>query len=312
MRKRILLILFGILLLVVNYASGQADVSTNTHWYNRGIYNPASIARDGYIYFFSNVRNQWIGIDGAPKVYNFQASGFSDKYSSAFGISLIRDDIGITTAFNPTLQYAYRISLNEEWNLALGLSAGVYTRNIRASAYEAEIVNDPALTYVDEHCFSPDGNTGIEFQGKHFLFGMSATHLFSVWKADNLFLVSNHRYAYALYRNSNSELFNITTGLQVANRRNLTVVEGTAILRIKRPTGLIKGPSELFDLGLTVRSVKQLTLLTGINITSDLRIGYTYDFNFSNTVNGGGTHEILLEYRIPLKVNRNTGFLWYD
>lgn len=312
MKNKINLIVFGILLLSGLYANGQADISTTTHWYNRSIYNPASIARDGYIYFFSNVRKQWIEIDGSPTVNNFHASGYSEKLQSAFGVSFIRDDIGVTTALNPTLQYAYRVDLTDDWKMSMGLSAGIYTRNVRASAFEAEISNDAALFYVDEHYFSPDANVGAELQGKYFLFGMSTSHLFSLWKADDLFLISNHRYAYVFYRNSDSELYNITAGIQVANRRNLTVVEGTAIVRFKRPTGLIKGPSEIFDLGLTFRSVKQLTFLTGINITSDLRIGYTYDFNFSNTIYSGGTHEILLEYRIPLKLSRNTGYKWYD
>jgi len=312
MKKQIISIIYVVFLLIANCAWGQADIAITTHWYNRAVYNPASIAREGYIYLFSNARKQWTGIDGSPSVYNIQGSGYSEKLHSAFGISLIRDEIGVTTVFNPTLQYAYSVGLNENWKLALGLSSGIYTRNVRASEYEAEIISDPLLDYSDQRYISPDANVGVELQGIHFLCGVSSTHLFSLWKADDLFLISNHRYAYVIYRNNNSELYNLTAGLQVANRRNLTVVEGTAIMRFKRPTGLIGGPSELFDLGFTYRSVKQLTIITGINITSDLRLGYTYDFNFSHTLNGGGTHEILLEYRIPLKVSRNTGYLWYD
>lgn len=312
MKKHPRFILAGILVVFKLVAFGQTDIGTTSHWYNRANFNPASIARDGYIYFFSNVRNQWMGIEGAPSVYNFQTSGYSDKYNSAWGISLIRDDIGITTALNPTLQYAYRVELKKEMKLSFGLSAGVYSRKIRASEYEPENMNDPILDYTDEKYSLPDGNIGLELQAEHFIYGLSVTHLFSVWKPDELFLISNHQYAYALYKNSDSELYNITAGLQVINRRNLTLAEATTIIRIKRPTGLIKGPSELFDIGLTVRTVKQATLISGLNITPNLRMGYTYDFNFSNTVNGFGTHEIILEYRIPLKVNRDTGFDWYN
>ncbi len=310
--KQIGYIIAGILLLSGIQSFGQTEISSTTHWYNRASFNPAFIAREGYIYFFSNVRKQWVGIDGSPTVYNIQASGFSDLHQSAYGISLIRDDIGITSALNPTLQYAYRVGLKDDWYLSLGLSAGVYTRKVRASAYEAENINDPVLDYADERFTSPDASVGAELQSRYLICGISSTHLFSLWKADDLFLISNHRYAYAIYRNSNSELYNFTGGIQVANRKNLTVVEGTAIVRFKRPTGLIKGPSELFDLGFSVRSVKQLTLISGINITSNMRLGYTYDFNFSNTITGYGTHEILFEYRIPLNVSNDTGFYWYD
>jgi len=310
--NRIGYIVAGILFLSGIKIFGQTEISSTTHWYNRANYNPASIAREGYIYTFSNVRKQWVGVDGSPTVYNIQASGYSDFRQSALGISVIRDDVGVTSAFNPTVQYAYLITLKDEWKLSLGLSAGVYSRKVRGSEYEAEVVNDPVLDYTDERFTSPDAHVGAELQWKYLIAGISTTHLFSLWKADDLFLISNHRYAYAIYRNSNSELYNFTGGIQVSNRKNLTVVEGTAIIRFKRPTGLIKGPTELFDIGISYRSVKQLTLLTGINITSNMRVGYTYDFNFSNTINGGGTHEILLEYRIPLNVSEDNGFYWYD
>lgn len=308
--KRVLIA--GILLLFQLSVRAQADIYTSSHWYNRANYNPASIARPNYVYFFSNVRKQWVGIDGAPKVYNIQASGFSEKYNSAFGLSLIRDEIGLTTALNPSLQYAYRVGLSEKLNLALGLSAGVYTRRINTSAYQADIIDDPALDYSDEKYFSPDANFGLELQSNHFIFGLSATHLFSIWKPDDKFLITNHNYAYALYKNADSELFNFTTGIQVINRSNLTVVEGTAIIRIKRPTGLQKGPVELFDLGLTLRTSSQFTAITGINITRNLRIGYTYDFGLGNSIKSNGSHEVVLEYRIPLSTIIDNGYPWYN
>lgn len=293
-------------------AKGQADISGSTHWYNRAHFNPASISRDGFVYLFSNVRKQWTGVEGAPTVYTLQASGFSDEHQSAFGFSVSKDDIGLTTAFNPTLQYAHRVGVTPKLDLSLGIAAGVYSRRVNASLFEAEIIDDPTLDYADERYTSPDANLGIELQGKHFLTGASTTHLFALWKKDDDFLIANHRYAYALYRNSDSELFNITAGVQLSNRRNLTVAEASSIIRFKRPTGLVKGPTELFDLGFTYRSVQELTLITGIHITPNMRLGYTYDFNFSNNIKPGGTHEILLEYRIPLDVSRHTGMPWYD
>lgn len=310
--KRTVLI-FSVLLVAFSLAAlAQTDIGKTSHWYNRANFNPASIAREGYVYFFSNVRNQWMGLDGAPTVYNFQASGYSEKHNSALGISLVRDDIGITTALNPTLQYAYSVELMEEMKLSFGLSAGVYSRKIKESEFEPENMNDPVIDYADQKYTLPDGSFGMELQGNYFIAGLSATHLFSIWKPDDKFLITNHQYAYLLYKNSDSELYNVTAGIQVSNRRNLTVVEATAIMRIKRPTGLIKGPTELFDLGVSVRSVNQATLISGLNITPNLRMGYTYDFNFGNLYHSVGSHEIVLEYRIPLTISRDTGFDWYN
>ncbi|HKI89687.1 MAG TPA: PorP/SprF family type IX secretion system membrane protein [Draconibacterium sp.] len=310
--KKVLCIISGILFIFQSNVFGQTEITTTTHWYNRASYNPASIARDGYIYFFSNMRKQWLGTEGSPTVYNFQVSGFSDSKQSAFGISITKDDIGLTTALNPSLQFAHRVKLNRDLDLSFGLSTGVYTRRIKSSAFEAEIINDPVLDYTDQHFTSPDASVGVELQGEYFLCGISSNHLFSLWKPDDLFLISTHNYAYVMYKNTDSDLYNFMTGIKVANWRNFNVVEGTAIIRFKKLTGLVKGPTELFDLGVSFRSIKQLSLITGINITPDTRIGYAYDFDFGNALNKFGTHEILMEYRIPLKGRRGKGYDWYN
>jgi hypothetical protein len=49
-KLKIILILAGLFSGVK--ALDQADISMETHWYNRAINNPASIARIDYVYLF--------------------------------------------------------------------------------------------------------------------------------------------------------------------------------------------------------------------------------------------------------------------
>jgi hypothetical protein len=171
---------------------------------------------------------------------------------------------------------------------------------LNASRFEAETVLDPLLTYTNRNTARPDANLGFELQSKYFFIGISTTHLFSLKISEENFLYTNHRYGYAYYRTTNPQLFNLLIGVHVSNRYNLTVFEGHSMIRFKYPTGLLKGPRELFDIGLTWRSTKQLTLLLGINVSADFRVGYAYDFDFVLNKDKKGTHEIVLEYRIPL------------
>ncbi len=251
----------------------QSDISMATHWYNRANYNPASIARTDYAYLFSNARKQWLGVDGSPTVFNVQASTYNNSLKSAFGMSVVNDVIGITTSFNPMLTYAYRISNDPKWSLSFGLSMGIFNRTIDISRYSPIIDNDPTLYQNVEPTTVPDANVGVEFQNNHFIFGASTTHLFSINKKDNIFLNANHRYAYAIYKNTASELINYYVGTQVVNRYNMYVFEGNAVVRFKFPTGLQNGSRELFDLGLTYRSTKQMTALFGINVSNNFRVG---------------------------------------
>jgi type IX secretion system PorP/SprF family membrane protein len=282
-------------------AIAQADISMATHWYNRANYNPASIARTSYLYLFSNIREQWVGVHGAPQVFNVQASEYIHSLRSAFGVSLVGDKVGATLAFNPMFTYAYRISNNQEWSLAMGLSAGVFSRMVDGSLLEADDTSDPLLFYDKQKTVRPDVNTGLEFQNTSFVFGISTTHLLSAFKPGDSFLNANHRYGYAIYKNTTPEFFNYNIGLQVVNRYNLTVLEGNIHIRFKHATGLIKGAREIFDLGVTYRTSRQMSLLSGVNVSPNVRVGYAYVQSFRSGVYLNGTHEIMLECRIPNK-----------
>jgi type IX secretion system PorP/SprF family membrane protein len=279
--------------------TAQSDISMITHWYNRANYNPASIARIDYLYLFSNVRQQWLGVDGAPQVVNIQASEYVHKLRSAFGLSLVGDKIGVTQSYNPMLSYAYRIAGKRGWSMSLGLAAGILSRSVNGSLFDADNDADNALYYSNVQSTQPDVNTGFEFQNENFVVGASSTHITTLFNSISSSNMTNHRYAYFIYKSTKPELFNYNVGLQIVNRNNLTVLEGNVNFRIKRPTGLLKGPGELFDVGMTLRTSKQLSLLLGTNILPDLRMGYAYDQTFGSNYNRNGTHEIMIEYRIP-------------
>ena len=298
--------LFDFILIILSLTSGfkvmaQADISMATHWYNRANYNPASIARPEYFYLFSNVRNQWVGIKGAPQVLNFQASAYIHELHSAFGMSVVSDKIGVTKSYNPMVTYAYRISNEKDWSFSMGLSAGVFTRSVDGFLFEAVTIQDPAIQYNNVNTIKPDANIGFEYQSNHFILSLSSTHLLSFYRTDTLFLNTTHRYGSLTYKNDNPELFNYHIGVQAVNRNNLTVVEGNAGIRFKRTTLLAGGPKEIFDIGVTYRSSEQITLMFGLNLSQNMRIGYAYDQGFNQGYSPNGTHEVMIEYRIPSK-----------
>lgn len=319
MEKRIfapIILLFFLLNFTLNLKA-QTDISMSTHWSNRASYNPAFIARSGYVYLFSNARRQWENVAGAPATFNVQASGYINNLNSAVGLSLVSDQIGLTTSLNPMLTYAYKISDGANWSLSMGLSAGVFSRTIDGSLFDPVTSIDPSLYNNELKILNPDANFGLEFQSAHYIFGASTTHLFAIGKPETLFLNSNHRYAYAIYKNNDSQVINYDFRFQVANRYNLTYFELNSGVKFKHPTGLTTGPREMLSFGLTYRTTQQLILLFGVNISPNFRIGYAYDQSFHPGYSLNATNEIMLEYRIPVKDNsscilckRSTD--WYD
>jgi len=302
-------------LLIGTKCFSQADISMATNWYNRANYNPASIAREDYIYLFSDIQKQWLGVGGSPTVFNVQASGYNYQMHSAFGISLVSDKLGLTNTINPLLTYAYRIKSLSDWSVSMGLSAGIFSRSVDGSLFEPGIQADPSLYNNLVTTLLPDANAGIEFQSTHLIGGLASTHILSIGKTDNAYLNSTHYYGYFIYKNTDSEVMNYNAGLQVVRGPVQTILEGNASVRFKKGTGLTTGPREIFDIGLSYRTSNQLILLLGLNITSNIRVGYAYDQSFSVGLSANSTHEIMLEYRIPSKAassgNFNKEDFWY-
>jgi type IX secretion system PorP/SprF family membrane protein len=248
-------------------------------------------------------------------------SEYYDAIHSAFGISFVDDKIGATQSFNPMISYAFRIAKKDKWALSMGLSGGMFIRTLDASKLEAETGGDPSLINLYKKTSKPDIDAGFELQTSHFIAGASSTHLTSMGKADTLFLNTNHRYAYAIYRNDNPRVFSYSLGLEVVNRYDLTVVEANCFIRVKRPAKMItgplnKGPQEILDIGITCRTSREMTFLLGVMISPYFRVGYAYDQSLLSKYSRFGTHEIMLEYRIPArsastKVRCGSKEFWY-
>ena len=286
--------------------TAQADISMATHWNNRAYYNPAFITRTDYLYLFTNVRRQWIGIKGAPEVLNVQASQYFQSMNSALGVSLVIDKIGVTQIYNPLVSYAFRIAKKEGWTLSMGLSAGIFSRSVNGSLFEPDNSQDPSLFYYNVKSTKPDANAGVEFQNTHFIYGISSTHLFSLSRSDSLIQNSNHRFIYAIYKNEVPVMFSYSAGIQVINKYNSTVLEGNFSLRVKHKPRLVegtllRGAQEILDFGLTCRTSRQLTFNVGMMITKYMRVGYAYDQSMFSSYYRNQTHEIMLEYRIPAR-----------
>ena len=198
--KLLLCFLFLNCFLIVQECFSQADISMATNWYNRANYNPASIAREDYIYIFSDIQKQWLGVGGSPTVFNVQASEYIYNLHSAFGISLVSDNLALTNTINPLLTYAYRIKSLSDWSLSMGLSAGVFSRSVDGSLFEPGIQADPVLYNNLVTTLLPDANAGFEFQSRHLIAGLASTHILSVGKTDNAFLNSTHFYGYFIYK----------------------------------------------------------------------------------------------------------------
>ncbi len=302
-QKFYILSIFFSLFLYQNLFS-QVDLDLVSNYYNRSIYNPASITGSEYIYLFTNARLQWKDIVGAPRTFNAEVYGYSDKFNSALGLSLMSDQLGFVKFMNPKLTYAYQISNDREnWTLSMGISGGIYSRFIDRSLYDPVEIEDPALFYNFENIIRPDVNIGFEFESEHFIAGLSTTHLFSILKSKMLLFNTNHRYGYVIYRNSYLEMLNYDIGLRCINHQNFIIMELKGDVHFKHSTGSNYGIREMLDVGFSYQTSKQLSAMFGINISPSFKVGYVFNKSFLPGYSQNNTNEFLLICRFPVKSN---------
>lgn len=150
-------ILFIFLLTTALLSQGYGQSRKYFSYFNalQSYYNPAMVGLEGSS-ARSIVRNQWGGIDGAPKtVYgsvegDFAQMGGNDSVPSigrnAIGLSVMYDKHGAFTETELLLNYSNRIRLSEKHHLGLGIGVKYQNTELDGMALTPEQSDDPSLS----------------------------------------------------------------------------------------------------------------------------------------------------------------------
>lgn len=167
---------------------------------NGFLINPSFAGRDGYTTVNLTVREQWVGITGAPSTYaaSFQTRLLKNSYISkstsvrkklvkptkggkvGLGGYLFNDNNGIMHRTGGQIDYAYHISMGTSNgypnDLALGLALTAYNFNIKTDGLNYDI-NDPYLNSYDRSVFITDFNFGASYTTSKYYVGLAMTNL---------------------------------------------------------------------------------------------------------------------------------------
>ena len=167
---------------------------------NGFLINPSLAGLDGYTTIGLTVREQWVGLVGAPSTYaaSFQTRILKDSYISkatsvkkkivkptkggnvGLGGYVFNDNNGIMHRTGINAAYAYHIPMGQSNgitnNLSFGLSftAYQYLVNIKGSIYDPD---DPLLNSFDRVTFIPDFNFGASYTTSKYYVGFAMTNL---------------------------------------------------------------------------------------------------------------------------------------
>ncbi len=177
MRKFLLFSLFAMLSTIVG---AQQDAHYTQFMYNKLSYNPAYAGSLDAICATAIVRNQWLGLEGAPESQVFNIDAALPDNRIGIGLNLARTTIGISTNYNADLSYAYRVPVGKG-NIGIGLQGSIRSFNAdyndpRLISTQA-IVTDASIPVGMQNKLTPNFGAGVYYKEDKLYVGFSVPRL---------------------------------------------------------------------------------------------------------------------------------------
>ncbi|PZX92627.1 hypothetical protein DOS84_14310 [Flavobacterium aquariorum] len=296
------IILFVFFFLSILKATAQQDPHFTQYMNNMSVVNPAyATATPAILNLGSLYRYQWAGIEGAPKTLTlFAHTPINEKIEGGF--SLVSDNIGdgAKKETNFFADFAYVLQLNEKQKLSFGVKAGFSSISTNFNGFQlnsGDISTDKAFAEnINETV--PNIGVGAYYFTDNYYIGLSAPNLLSAEHIKSRPDINSfgpreiHTYLTGGY------VFDINEAFKFKPAVMAIFVKGAPV-SVDLTANVLY--NEKFELGAAYRFGDSASLLMNINVTPNLRVGYSYDYVTSNLSQfSSGSHEIVLLYNLDL------------
>jgi len=291
------------ILLLPTYGFAQSDPHYTMFMYNKLLYNPGYAGSRDVTSIDGDYRDQWTGINGAPKTYNISVDGLAGSYMMPFrhvalGFTMNSEQLGVEKNTDMMAYYAYRIQMGNTI-LSFGLSGGAKLYSANYSALNPYQQNDPNLAHNVNNAFLPNFGAGVYWSGKDFYLGASVPALLQDYYDKNEQRINNEAsreirgyYLSGGYVFTLSEVLKLEPQMMVRYAGNATYS-----LPINSDLNLSAILYDRLLLGVTYRTDQSFEGIIHMQVTKNINIGYAYDYEVS-ALNGysNGSHEIVVGY----------------
>lgn len=300
-------------------ADAQQNIQFSQYIFNTLSVNPAYAGYKEEWFVQSAIRNQWVGLPGAPKTAQVSIDGILDPQTTKHGVGfqITSDRLGAQASTSATANYAFRLQLDaaDTKRLSFGLGVGVAQYSLDGSQLTTVDGNDQAVPTGNSSNITPDFRAGIFYTTPYWYVGLSALDLLS-----NSNAVDDYRRSNSVYDDN------------IVRTRHVYFVAGSLInasynFRL-RPSMMLredfKGPtnadfnvmgifSDRIWLGAGYRTSLKLfkktyedtdvssqaavIAIAQFYVNERFRIGYSYDYAVSKLVGyQSGTHELTVGF----------------
>ncbi len=235
-------------------------------------------------------RTQWIGIKDAPKLLQLNAHTALGK-SNALALRVNSQTQGLLNTLGATLGYSYRIKVNENAKVHLGIGVGWTQAALNAQNANVIQANDVTLNNSSRQTANGfDSEFGVMYVGKKLKGGISALHLYN----SNPNFTGNSSYKTLPQLNTQvSYIFNKDKKVEVEPwLLNRYTLQGNNVIEGMLNVNFIK----TITIGAGYRSNYGVLALVGAKI-GNLKLAYSFDYGANkNAVNIGTSHQVMLGF----------------
>ncbi|WP_339707443.1 type IX secretion system membrane protein PorP/SprF [Algoriphagus aquimarinus] len=295
---------FFLMIIGLSQVQAQSRKYISSFSFFQSYYNPALTGYEGST-VRGFVRNQWSGVEGAPKTYFFsteldfgELTGEEDPAlmgKNAVSVNLLYDTYGAFRETELTVGYASRVRLSETLNLRLGAGLNYQAIRLDGNALTTEEQNDPTLgQYVGQ--FS---NMNVV----DFNLGIALTH-------------ANYYLSYGMHRvnggkiTSGDEFMDAYPASSIFQAGYRNAVSDNVAVIVNAMYSTQKDQDDNIEFNFKALLMDRIWLGIGHRIdyatnaqlgilTKRLRLGYVYEFPTGGRYNlPGNTHEFTAVFNL--------------
>jgi type IX secretion system PorP/SprF family membrane protein len=280
--------IISIIYLCAMQAIGQQDPLVTIYQFNQLMLNPAYAGLNPNLSTSLHSRVQWLGIAGAPVTNILSGHASMNKNKVGAGAWLSYDQFGVYNNTEFYSAYSYKIRF-DDWQLSMGLQAGISAYRTDLSKINMEFDDDPALLGLIDNVAKPNFGAGLILSKENVFIGLSIPKFINTkFEEESASLLRSRRHYY------------FSGGVVLAPSTFIKLKLATLLRMVdEQPASVDFSSTVIFGetvwVGLFTRNLNSVGLHSQIEISQTLRAGYAFEFALNNMMhNNLGSHEIML------------------
>ena len=281
-------------LVLMGSAFGQQEIHFSQYMFNGLLINPAYAGSRQQASINLMARSQWVGFPGAPKSQTVSLHAPSRNMRHGYGFLLSNDAIGPVNNTGLSVQYAFRIPLDDEFesSLSLGLQGGFDAYRTNFQSLRLDDQTDETLVNNDVNRVLPNAGFGMYYQRPRFFAGVGIPRLIRNHLTNDKSTSDARQWRH--YFVNSGLLLDFSQNIKFRPSLLFKHVNGAGSSLDVNASVIFK---DLFWIGASWRTEDAVVLMAEIWPTKQLRLGYAYDINTSGLQDfNRGSHEISLGF----------------